>query len=104
MLTQPGFMLPLIGQAAFGAILAFYIAPVPALLVELFPTSVRFTGVALSYNISAAVFGGTTPFVAMWLIEKTHMNVSLAFYIILFALFSLGTLYYFTDKFDQPLA
>jgi MHS family proline/betaine transporter-like MFS transporter len=104
LLSQPGFTMPLIGQIIFGAVLAFYIAPVPALLVELFPTSVRFTGVALSYNISAAVFGGTTPFVAMWLINKTKMNNSLAFYIILFAILSLASLYYYKDKYDKPLA
>lgn len=104
LLSEPGFIKPLIGQIIFAIMLAFYIAPVPAVLVELFPTNVRFTGISLSYNISAAIFGGTTPTVAMWLIKKTHMNNSLAFYIILFAILSLFALHYFRDKFDQPLA
>ncbi|MFV9875801.1 MAG: hypothetical protein AB8U25_03380 [Rickettsiales endosymbiont of Dermacentor nuttalli] len=66
-------------QIVFGVILSFYIALVPALLVELFPTSVRFTGIALSYNLSAAIFGGTTPMVAAWLIRYTNMNDAIAF-------------------------
>ncbi|AIL64717.1 Proline/betaine transporter [Rickettsiales bacterium Ac37b] len=104
LLCQNGFVLPLMGQVMFGIILSFYIAPVPALLVELFPTSVRFTGIALSYNLSAAIFGGTTPMVAAWLIRYTNMNDALAFYIILFAIISLITLYYFRDNYDKPLA
>jgi MHS family proline/betaine transporter-like MFS transporter len=65
MLNQPGWVMPLMGQMLFGTILGFYLSPIPALLVELFPVKVRFTGVAVSYNISAALFGGTTPSVAM---------------------------------------
>jgi len=34
------------------------------LINELFPTNVRFSGVATGYNISNAIFGGTTPLVA----------------------------------------
>jgi MHS family proline/betaine transporter-like MFS transporter len=92
------------GQIIFATILAFYIAPIPAVLVELFPTAVRFTGISLSYNISAAAFGGTTPAMAMWLIKATGLNVSLAFYIILFAILSLITLFYYRDSFQEVLA
>ncbi|MFN7039275.1 MAG: MFS transporter [Alphaproteobacteria bacterium] len=103
LLMTNGFIAPLLGQILFATILAFYIAPVPAILVELFPTSVRFTGVALSYNISAAVFGGTTPAVAIWLIENTEREDALAFYIILFASLSLASLYFYKDRFNEPL-
>jgi MHS family proline/betaine transporter-like MFS transporter len=34
------------------------------LINELFPTNVRFSGVATGYNVSNAIFGGTTPLVA----------------------------------------
>jgi MHS family proline/betaine transporter-like MFS transporter len=103
-LAQPGIIVPLLGQVVFGIILAFYMSPVPAILVELFPTSVRFSGIAVSYNLSAAIFGGSTPAVALWLIKSTQMNHALAFYIMLFAGLSLISLYYFRDKFNQPLA
>jgi MHS family proline/betaine transporter-like MFS transporter len=104
LLCMPGFMYPLIGQLIFGVLVSFYVAPVPATLVELFPTSVRFTGVAISYNLSAAIFGGTTPAVATWLIKETGMKNILAFYIMLFATLTLFTLYYFKDKYNEPLA
>ncbi|MDR5752382.1 MULTISPECIES: MFS transporter [unclassified Caballeronia] len=35
---------------------------------ELFPTSFRATGHAVSYQLSVAIFGGTTPFIATWLV------------------------------------
>ncbi len=49
------------------------------LLTDLFPTRVRFTGVALAFNISFTLFSGTAPLVATSLIEQTHNNASPAF-------------------------
>jgi MHS family proline/betaine transporter-like MFS transporter len=99
MLSQPGFVVPLVGQVLFGILVAFYMGPVPAVLVELFPTRVRFTGVALSYNISAALLGGTVPAVAMWLIHKTGNNFSLAYYIMGFAVLTfIGLNFFYEDK------
>jgi MFS family permease len=42
-----------------------------AMLAEMFATRVRFSGVALSANVSFAVFGGTTPLIATTLIKAT---------------------------------
>ena len=41
------------------------------LLTDLFPTRIRFTGVALVFNISFTVFSGTAPFVATTMIRRT---------------------------------
>jgi len=38
---------------------------------DLFPTRVRFTGIAISYNLSLAIFGGLTPLMATLLIGWT---------------------------------
>jgi hypothetical protein len=37
---------------------------VTAFVAELFPTGVRATGVALTYGVASAVFGGTAPLIA----------------------------------------
>jgi MHS family proline/betaine transporter-like MFS transporter len=37
---------------------------VTAFVAELFPTEVRATGVALTYGVASAMFGGTTPLIA----------------------------------------
>lgn len=49
------------------------------LLTDLFPTRVRFTGVALAFNVSFTLFSGTAPLIATSLIEQTHNNASPAF-------------------------
>ncbi|MDF2965425.1 MAG: transporter [Rickettsiaceae bacterium] len=103
LLAKPGFTLPLISQIIFATVVAIYMGPVPTSLVELFPTRVRFTGVALSYNISAAVFGGTAPMVAFWLIKTTENNHAMAYYIIFFSAFTMFTLKYFTETYRKGL-
>lgn len=90
-------------QAVFAFILGFYIAPITAVLVELFPTSVRYTGMAIAYNLSAAVFGGTAPMACEWLIRQTGNNASLAWYVMFCNLLSLAAIYYYKDRYREPL-
>ncbi|KJV78616.1 putative membrane protein [Rickettsia rhipicephali str. Ect] len=50
------FTLAIISQVIFAGVISIYMRPIPTVLVEIFPTSIRFTGVALSYNLAAAIF------------------------------------------------
>jgi MFS family permease len=43
--------------------------PMGALLPELFPTNVRYTGSAISYNVSSILGAAVAPFIAVWLWE-----------------------------------
>ncbi len=54
----------------------------PLLLSTVFPISIRYSGVALSYNICLATFGGLTPIIAMALIRSTDSLSSPSFYLI----------------------
>lgn len=58
----------------------------PSILVELFPTPVRYTGVAISYNLAFAFFGGLTPLIATYLIDITGNLLAPSFYLMLSAL------------------
>ncbi len=58
------------GQALLALILGWYLAPIPALLVEIFPTRIRYTGMSLSYNF-CAILGGFTPAASAYLITQT---------------------------------
>ena len=49
------------------------------LLTDLFPTRIRFTGVALGFNVSFTLFSGTAPLVATSLIGGTGQMASPAF-------------------------
>ena len=53
----------------------------PALLTELFPTSARYTGTSIAYNICFAVLGGTFPLLATWLIDITANPMTPGFYL-----------------------
>jgi MFS family permease len=46
------------------------------LLTDLFPTRIRFTGVALVFNISFTIFSGTAPLIATTLIRDTGQQTS----------------------------
>jgi MFS family permease len=52
------------------------------LLTDLFPTQIRFTGVALVFNVSFTLFSGTAPLIATSLIERTGNNASPAYMMI----------------------
>ena len=64
------------------------------LLTDLFPTRVRFTGVALVFNVSFTLFSGTAPLVATSLIGETGRATSPA-YMMMFsaALAMIGSLW-----------
>lgn len=53
----------------------------PSILAGLFPTQVRFTGLALSYNVSVTLLSGFAPLAATALIAQTGMNAAPALYI-----------------------
>ncbi|NMN58903.1 MFS family permease [Xanthobacter sp. SG618] len=53
----------------------------PSILAGLFPTQVRFTGIALSYNVSVTLLSGFAPLAATALIAQTGMNSAPALYI-----------------------
>lgn len=55
------YYIAVLSQVLLAIIVAFHMGSVPTILVELFPSNIRFTGVALSCSLSAAIFGGTMP-------------------------------------------
>jgi MFS transporter, MHS family, proline/betaine transporter len=64
------------------------------LLTDLFPTRIRFTGVALAFNVSFTLFSGTAPLIATSLIERTGSNVSPAYMMMVSAVIALvGSLF-----------
>ncbi len=62
--------------------LGIYMGPIPATLVEIFPTNIRFTCVGLSYNISAALFGGTIPIISTYFIHHLGYANWIWFYLL----------------------
>lgn len=92
-----------LAQLVFACVLAVYVGPVAALLVEMFPTSVRFTGMAIAYNVSAAVFGGTSPMVCEWLLKQTGDVRAIGLYVMLSCVVSLLAFIRYRDGYKEPL-
>lgn len=74
----------------------FYIIPITCisallayLLAHLFPTSVRFTGVGLAWNIADGIFGGFTPAIALLLLQNTANQAAFCWFILTCATVSL---------------
>ncbi len=64
------------------------------LLTDLFPTRIRFTGVALAFNVSLTAFSGTAPLLATSLIRNTGSATSPAYLMIAGAVIALlGTVW-----------
>nr|MBP7190704.1 MFS transporter [Rickettsiaceae bacterium] len=87
----------------FSLIVGFYMGPVPTVLVELFPTRVRFPGVALSYNISAAIFGGTAPMVGTIFAQFTGDQFAMGYYLTVLACITLFSLIWFKETYKIAL-
>lgn len=75
----------LLGQLLimFGTVTANVVTAV--LLTEVFPTRVRYTASGVTYNVAYALFGGTAPYIATWLIDVTGNPLSPAIYLTIIA-------------------
>lgn len=75
----------------------------PATLTSLFRAPVRYSGLAISYNISVSLLGGTAPLVNTWLIHKTGNPVIPGWYMIGGAVIGLVALRFVKDMTGKPL-
>jgi MHS family proline/betaine transporter-like MFS transporter len=98
--SVPTFQTLLVVQAVLGVLLSVYMGGLPALMSELFPTSIRTTGLSVSYALGAALFGGFAPFINAWLLVVTGSNLAPSYYLMLAAVISLASLT-FTRRFKM---
>jgi len=82
------FLHALIGQGIFAVFIGMFMGVTGVVMVELFKKSIRMSAVGVAFNLSFAIFGGTAPMIATWLIHTTHNNLSLAWYMSLSAFIS----------------
>ena len=80
----------LIIQLIFTVFISIFMGPVPAVMMELFPADMRYSGAAVGNNISICLFGGTAPLIATWIMAKTGSITAPAWYLIAMAVISLG--------------
>lgn len=81
-LSGAGFVKIVLIQILFGALLTMNDGTLPCFLSEIFPTHVRYSGFAFSFNSANALFGGTAPLVATWLIGLSGSKMAPAWYLV----------------------
>ena len=68
--------------ALVGVVGSICAGTVIAIAADLFPTRIRFSGVALSYNLAFTFFSGLAPVVAALLARNTGVAATAAYYMI----------------------
>ncbi|WP_189551247.1 MFS transporter [Streptomyces lavendofoliae] len=83
LLRDPGAPTAAKGLAvcAAGAIVGLLAGPGPAMLAEMFPTRVRYTGLGLAYALSNAVFSGCAGLIVTAAVERTGNADVPAYYV-----------------------
>ena len=72
----------LLGLVLLAFPVTFYVANLASSLPALFPTSSRYGGMGISYNLAVALFAGTAPVVMEALVQLTGSSLAPAFYVI----------------------
>ena len=58
-------------------------------LSEQYPTEIRFTGFAFTFNLANAIFGGSCSMICLWLVNMTGNQLAPGFYFIVIAIIAL---------------
>ena len=89
------------------ALLMFYLGIFqgcyPAFIAELLPSSVRSTGISVSYNVAVMIFGGFAPAIVQWLTMTTGDALSICYYVIFGSAVALCTLMPLRDRYSEAL-
>ncbi|MFG3257228.1 MFS transporter [Streptomyces sp. NPDC048172] len=72
-----------------GLPIAAYDGAANASMAELFPARIRTGAIAIPYNISVSLFGGTAPYIATWLVSSTGYDLAPSYYLMFAGLITL---------------
>lgn len=85
---------PTLLLVGIGLVAAFLNGTYAVLLTDLFPTRIRFSGVALAFNVAFSTFSGTAPLIATWLIGQTGANDAPAMILVACGLMTLAASFF----------
>ncbi len=97
------FWMILAGQAGFALLFGVGYSGLSAVMVEILPTKVRCSASGIGYNLCMGIFGGTTPLVATYLLERTSNDFSPAYYLMATAVLSLLVTFFISETAGKAL-
>ncbi|MFF3750044.1 MFS transporter [Streptomyces sp. NPDC002018] len=103
LISQGGIPAITAGMLMLGLSLVCLLGTMSAALPALFPTDVRYGSLSVGYNLSASLFGGTTPLVITALISVTGSNLTPAYYAMAAALVGIVAVALMKETAQRPL-
>lgn len=103
LLNNDNFVIEMIALSSFTILSAGIIGTVPSALAEMFSTHVRYSGVAVSYNIGFAIFAGLTPVIATYLLYKLQFSQAPSFNLIFSAIITFIAALIMKERSQKPL-
>lgn len=92
-----------VGLVILGALHTCFSGTMPATLPALFPTDIRYSALAIGFNLSVSLFGGTTPLLTTWLVEKTGDVMIPGWYLMGAGIIGAITVYFMRETARKPL-
>lgn len=92
-----------LGLMLLGLALVCFTSSMPSTLPALFYTPVRYSALSIAFNVSVSLFGGTTPLVTAWLVERTGDPLVPAYYLMGAAVIGLVTMLFVRETAGLPL-
>ncbi|AFM19368.1 arabinose efflux permease family protein [Mycolicibacterium chubuense NBB4] len=81
-MMNSGDYLLIMGAIILGLMIhALMYSPQPAIMAEMFPTRMRYSGVSLGYQVTSIVAGSVAPAIATWLLDAFGSAVPIALYL-----------------------
>ncbi len=91
-----------LGFLILAVLLNCFIGVMASTLPAMFPTNIRYSALAIAFNVSVMV-AGITPTFAAWLVEATHNLFMPAYYLMVVAVIGLVTGIYMKETANKPL-
>lgn len=92
-----------LGLVMLAVPVACWIACQASALPALFPTSSRYGGMGISFNVAVAVFGGTTPLIVEALVQATGNDLVPAAYLMATSLVGAVAVFFMRESARRPL-
>lgn len=103
LVKQGSFVAVFLGLAILGALLMVLLAVMPSTLPALFPTGVRYGALAIGFNVSVSLFGGTTPLVTESLQSAFNSDLVAPYYLVLAGVIGFVSVWLVRESANKPL-
>lgn len=103
LVTSGNMWLVFAGLIVLGILHTCFSGTMPATLPALFTTDIRYSALAIGFNLSVSLFGGTTPLITAWLVDTTHNLMMPAYYLMGAGVIGLLTVLTLHESARKPL-